>query len=177
MSIFSPNTEKYEPAITPYLDTFHVVSKKIIEEINERNNICLNMQPPEDLKGGPIVGGPNFPTQGISGLLEKILTPIVSRLKTYINYDWDFIRKLPSHVDYTCLLASWDVVSLYTSIPHGLGLEALSYWTEKKRNLIPKHFTKAVILEAASFICFYSYLVLQWVRNLLQLMHVLVLVI
>ena len=54
MSIFSPNTEKYEPAITPYVDTFHVVSKKIIEEINERNNICLNMQPPEDLKGGPI---------------------------------------------------------------------------------------------------------------------------
>ena len=167
MSIFSPNTEKYGPAITPYLDTFHVVSKNIIEEINERNNI----------KGGPIVGGPNFPTQGISGLLEKILTPIVSRLKTYIKYDWDFIRKLPSHVDYTCLLASCDVLSLYTSIPHGLGLEALSYWTEKKRNLIPKHFTKAVILEAASFICFYSYLVLQWVRNLLQLMHVLVLVI
>ena len=74
MSIFSPNTEKYGAAITPYLDTFHVVPKNIIEEINERNNICLNMQPPEDLKGGPIVGSPNFPTQGITGLLEKILT-------------------------------------------------------------------------------------------------------
>ena len=71
-------------------------SKKIIEEISESHNICLNMQPPEDLKGRPIVGGPNSPTQGISALLEKILTPIVSRLKTYVKDDRDFIRKLPS---------------------------------------------------------------------------------
>ena len=71
---------------------FYVLSKvhksnKIIEEINERNNICLNMQPTEDLKG-------------ISGLLEKILTPIVSCFKRYTKDDWDFIRKLPTHVDY-----------------------------------------------------------------------------
>ena len=102
-------------------------SKRIIEEINESHNICLNMQPPEDLKGSPIVGGPNSPTQGISAVLEKILTPIVSCLKTYVKDDWDFIRKLPSYVDYPCVLASCDVVSLYTSIPHDLGLEALSY--------------------------------------------------
>ena len=50
--------------------------------------------------------------------------------------DCNFIRKLPSHVDYPCVLASCDVVSLYTSIPRDLGLEALSYWIEKKRNLI-----------------------------------------
>ena len=47
----------------------------------------LNMQPPEDLKGRPIVGGPNSPTHGISGFLEKILTPIVSCLKAYIKDD------------------------------------------------------------------------------------------
>ena len=102
-------------------------SKKIIEEINESHNICLNMRPPEDLKGRPIVGGPNSPTQGISGLLQKLLTLIVSCLKTYVKDDWDFIRKLPSHVDSSCVLPSCDVVSLYTSFPHDLGLEALSY--------------------------------------------------
>ena len=48
---------------------------------------------PEDLKERPIVGGPNSPAQGISGLLEKILTPTVSCLKTYIKDDWDFTRK------------------------------------------------------------------------------------
>ena len=110
------------------------------------------MQLPEDLKGRPIVGGPNSPTQGISSLLEKVLTPIVSCLKTYVKDDWEFIRKLPSHVDYPCVLASRDVVNLYTSIPHDLGLEALSYWIDKKPNLIPERFTKAFILEAASFV-------------------------
>ena len=43
------------------------------------------MQSPGDLKGRPIVCGPNSPTQGISGLLEKILSPTVSCLKTYIK--------------------------------------------------------------------------------------------
>ena len=57
----------------------------IIEEINESNNICLNMQPPEDLKRRPTVGGPNSSTQDITGLLEKILTPIVSCLKLTIS--------------------------------------------------------------------------------------------
>ena len=90
-------------------------SKKVIEEFNESHNICLNMQPPEDLKGRPIVGGPNSPTQGI--------TAIILCLKTYVKDDWDFIRKLPSHVDYPCVLASCDVVSSYTSILHNLGLE------------------------------------------------------
>ena len=56
------------------------------------------MQPPKDLKGRPIVGGRNSPTQGISGVSVKILTPIVSCLETYIKDDLDFIRKLPSHV-------------------------------------------------------------------------------
>ena len=73
-------------------------------------------------------------------------------MKTYVKDDWDFIRKLPSHVDYPCVLASRDVVNLYTSIPHDLGLEALSYWIDKKPNLIPERFTKAFILEAASFV-------------------------
>ena len=58
-------------------------SKKIIEEIYESSNICVNMQPPEDLKGRTIVGGPNSLSQGISGLLEKILTSIISCLKAY----------------------------------------------------------------------------------------------
>ena len=47
--------------------------------------------------------------------------------KTYIKDEWDFIRKLPPHVDYPDVLASCDVVSSYTSISHDLGLEALSY--------------------------------------------------
>ena len=49
-------------------------SKNIKEEIDESSNICVNMEPPEDLKGRPIVGGPNSPVEAIGGLLEKLLT-------------------------------------------------------------------------------------------------------
>ena len=86
-----------------------------------------------------------------------------------IKDDWDFIRKLPSRVDYSCVLASCDIVSLYTSVPHDLELEALLYWIEKKRNLIPERFTKAFNSEAASFVLlnnnfqFDSYMFLQLV--------------
>ena len=66
------------------LPKVHKKSKKILEEIIESNNICVNMQPPEDLKGRPIAGGPNSPTQRISGFLGKILTPTVLCLKTFI---------------------------------------------------------------------------------------------
>ena len=31
--LFSPNAEKYGPEKTPHLDTFHVVMKKVIQEI------------------------------------------------------------------------------------------------------------------------------------------------
>ena len=31
--LFGPNAEKYGPEKTPYLDTFHVVMKKVIQEI------------------------------------------------------------------------------------------------------------------------------------------------
>ena len=73
-------------------------------------------------------------------------------MRTYIKDGWGFLRKLPSHVHYPCVLTSCDVVNLCTSIPHDLGLVALSYWIDKKRNLIPEHFTKGFILEAASFV-------------------------
>ena len=100
----------------------------------------------------PIVGSANSPTQAIGGLLEKILTPIVLYLKLYIKDDQDFLRKLPSHFDYLCVLASCDDVSFYTSAPHDSGLEAFSYWINKKRSLITRSFIKAFISEAALFV-------------------------
>ena len=44
-----------------------------------------------------------------------------------IYNDWDLFIKLPYYVDYPWVLANCEVVSLYTSISHDLGLEALSY--------------------------------------------------
>ena len=73
-------------------------------------------------------------------------------MRTYIKDQWDVIRKISPYVDYPCLLTSSDVVSSYTSIPQDLGLQALSYWIDKKQNLILEGFTKTFILEATSFL-------------------------
>ena len=70
-------------------------SKKVIEKINESNNICVNMEQQEDLeKDLMYLDLPNSPTEGISGHLENLLTHAASCLKTNIKNNWGFIRKL-----------------------------------------------------------------------------------
>ena len=115
------------------------------------------MAAPKDLKGRPITAGPATPTRGLSELLEKILAPIVPKLSTYVKDDRDFLSRVPRSVDYECELVSWDIVSLYTSIPHDLGIEALRYWLAKHTELIPPRFSSEFVLEAALFILTNNY--------------------
>ena len=93
---------------------------------------------PPDLKGRPIIAGPVSPTQRLSELMEKILSPLVPLLKSYIKDDWDFINRLPRTTNFECEIYSVDIVSLYTNIPHKLGLEAVEYYVDKHRSRIPK---------------------------------------
>ena len=83
------------------------------------------MSPPKDLKGRAIVAGPQAPTQHLSELLEKLLSPLVPQLRSYVKDDWDFLRKFPRQLDPHCKLYSCDVVNLYTNISHDLGLKSL----------------------------------------------------
>ena len=85
------------------------------------------MDPPQDLKARPIIAGPVAPTQHLSELIERIISPLVPKLKSFIKDDWDFQRKLPRILDYPATLYSCDIVSLYTNINHDLGLTALEY--------------------------------------------------
>ena len=73
-------------------------------------------------------------------------------LSTYVKDDWDFIRKIPREFHTSTSLLSYDVVGLYTSIPHNLGIEAIDYWIDKRNDLIPARFTKNFILESVKFI-------------------------
>ena len=127
-------------------------SKPIIDQINSSHTNYVEMAPPQDLKGRPIIAGPVAPTQRLSEFLDTLLKPIVTTLKTYVKDDWDFIRKLPQEFIKPSNLYSYDVTSLYTSIPHNLGLDAIKYWVERRRDLIPERFTKDFILESAKFV-------------------------
>ena len=126
--------------------------KSILEAIVNCDDDVLNLINPPDLKGRPIVAGCTTPIRGINELIEKILKRIVITQKSYINDDWDFLKQLPHKVDGDYNLFSCDITSLYTSIPHELGIEAIKYWVNKGRNLIPTRFTEIVILEALELI-------------------------
>ena len=110
----------------------------------------VEIPPPYDLKGRPIVGGPESPTQQISTLIEKILTPLVPFLKSYIKDD--FLRKLPRYINYPCSLFTCDIESLYTSIPTSLGLEAVRYWLVKKHEIVPDRFTHNFVMESLDLV-------------------------
>ena len=50
------------------------------------------------------------------------------------------------------ILYSVDITSLYTSITHDLGIEAIKYWIRKHRDLIPTRFTDDFIINSLLFV-------------------------
>ena len=107
---------------------------------------------PRDQKGRPINGDVNSVTQGLSKLLDKILSPLVTHLRTFIKDEFDFLRKFPKQVPPETKIVCCDVISLYTSIPTQLGIEALDYWLTKLSSLVDSRFTKSFVLESVRFI-------------------------
>ena len=69
-------------------------------------------------------------------------------LKKYIYThldDIDFLNYIPKSDPSNTLLVSFDVVNLYTNIPHELGIEAINSWLSKYPELIHKRFSKEFI--------------------------------
>ena len=126
--------------------------KEVVDRIEGKNIEYLWMEHPVSLKTRPICGGPQAVTQGASKLLHEILSPLVKEMRSYIRDEWDFVRRLPKKVSFRANLISCDIVSLYSSIPTELGIEALEYWVDRLRDKIPLRFTKTLILELAKFV-------------------------
>ena len=86
--------------------------KTILEEIERQQELYIKMPMPNDLTSRPIVSGPKSVTKGISKLLEKILTPLVEHLRTYIKDERDFLRKFPTNIGTDSYIFCCDVVNL-----------------------------------------------------------------
>ena len=119
-----------------YILNFETSTSNLYGLPNKDSQIKTNTNPvtllnPEDLPFQPIVAGPNCPTSRLSNLTDIILKPLVSHVTSYIRDSTDFQAKLPTTVPNETLLATFDVVSLYTNIPHDLGLTAVKYWLDK----------------------------------------------
>ena len=64
----------------------------------------------------------------------------------------DFLKYIPSEIPENTILTSFDVTSLYTNIPHDLGLCAVKYWIQEKRHLIDDRFETEFIIEALQIV-------------------------
>ncbi|CAG2219099.1 unnamed protein product [Mytilus edulis] len=127
-------------------------SKEIQSAINSQQNEYMKVQKPTDLKLRPIIAGPASPTHRLSNFLDIILKPLCKYVPSYIRDDIDFLSHLPKIAPVHARLVSFDVTSLYTNIPHDLGIEAIQYWVAKHRDAIPNRFTVDFILDSTKLI-------------------------
>ena len=70
------------------------------------------------------------------------MIPYISKVKSYVKDDIDFLKHIPETVPENSKLISFDVTNLYTNISHSLGLEAIEYWLDTFPELIHKRFNK-----------------------------------
>ena len=125
----------------------------IIESaINTRNSEFIKIFEPNDLKLRPIVGGPKCPARKLSQLIDIILKPFLKHIRSFIRDSLDFLIKCPRYVDEDTEIFTFDVISLYTSIPHKFGLETINYFLTKYQEDLHSRFKKKFVLESANFI-------------------------
>ena len=126
--------------------------RTILDQISSYNEEYVHIPFPNDLKGRPICGDVNSVTQGLSKLMDKILKPLVTHLRTFVKDEYHFLRKFPKTIPPNARVICCDVTSLYTSIPTDLGLRALDFWITKLASFVNTRFTKNFILESVNFI-------------------------
>ncbi|CAG2217946.1 unnamed protein product [Mytilus edulis] len=127
-------------------------SKEISNAISEQNSEYIELLTPNDLKFRPIVGGPNSVTQNLSHFIDIVLKPLCREVPSFIRDDLDFLNHLPKTVNPNSELITFDIVSLYTNIPHDLGITAVKYWLENTENVIENRLTKEFILASLKLI-------------------------
>ncbi|XP_071124195.1 uncharacterized protein [Mytilus edulis] len=127
-------------------------SKEISNAISEQNSEYIELLTPNDLKFRPIVGGPSSVTQNLSHFIDIVLKPLCCEVPSFIRDDLDFLNHLPKTVNPNSELITFDIVSLYTNIPHDLGITAVKYWLENTENVIENRLTKEFILASLKLI-------------------------
>ena len=126
---------------------------KIIQDIcNELKSEYIEVLDPNDIQLRPIVAGPRCETSHLSSLLDILFKPFLTKVESYLRDDIHFLNFIPKKVSEHTQLVSFDIVSLYSNIPHDLGLEAISFWLDKFPELIANRYNKAFITDALKIV-------------------------
>ena len=97
------------------------------------------------------IGGPKCPTRKLSELIDTLLKPFLNHVKSYIRDSIDFLNKCDRSTDGNTVIATFDVVGLYTNIPHTFGMEAVRYFLLKYKEDVHPRFNIPFILESIDF--------------------------
>ena len=127
-------------------------SKSNQNTIKEQQKEYVHIIEPLDLKLRQIETGPICPTRPVSNLTDILLKPFLLHVKSYVKDNLDFLSKCSRENYEDTLLVTFDVVNLYTNIPHTFGLEALDYWLENHPESLHARFNKEFVLECVKFI-------------------------
>ena len=127
-------------------------SKEVNDACTSSTSKYIEINPPDNLTFRPIVAGPTCETHRLSNLLDILLQPFSKYVKSYIKDTQDFLNKLPEQVDPQSMLVSFDVVNLYSNIPHDLGVEAISFWLNKYPKELPNRISKDFVIDGIKLI-------------------------
>ena len=77
---------------------------------------------------------------------------MIKHVKSYVRDSLDFLNKCSRFSNQNTILATFDITSLYTNIPHEYGIEAISYWIDTYPDTINSRFPKGFIIEGLLFV-------------------------
>ena len=80
------------------------------------------------------------------------MKPFLLHVKSYVKDNLDFLSKYSRENFEDTLLVTFDVVNLYTNIPHTFGPEAMESWLENYSESLHTKFNKEFVLECAKFV-------------------------
>ena len=127
-------------------------SQLITNAIREQNSEVVSINKSQDLKVRPMVGGPKCPTRKLSELIDALLKPFLKHVKSCIRDSIDFLNKCDRNTDRNTVTATFDVVGLYTNIPHTFGMDVVRYFLLKYKEYIHPRFNIRFILESIDVI-------------------------
>ena len=108
------------------------------------------------LPGHPVISNCGTPTEKASEFLDHHLKPVIQSSQSYIKDSGDFLRKIKQigNLPENSILVTVDVVGLYPSIPHELGLKVLEEALEKRKS---KQISTDDLIKLAKFVLQYNY--------------------
>ncbi|XP_014779461.1 uncharacterized protein LOC106875729 [Octopus bimaculoides] len=134
-------------------------SKVISEACKKATDVFIKILSPKNLKLRPIIAGPACETHRLSNFLDTHLKPFLNHIKSYIRDDIDMLNHLPKTVNEKTLLVSFDVVNLYSNIPHILGIETITFWLNNYSFELPTRLNKELVIEELRFILQNNYFI------------------